>query len=118
MKQLELIFDKLKTEKASKEEEFEKLTEIVENGHEEINRILMDMSKTIQHNKRQVDDEIALKVNRVCAIVERKINFIKICCLDVFQQVRGRECDLQDQRKRGRIETGVRQAEAAFGASH
>lgn len=65
MKQLELVFDKLKMEKESKEAEFEKLTEVVENGHEEINRILMDMSKTIQHNKRQVDDEIALKVNRL-----------------------------------------------------
>lgn len=52
-------------EKAAKEMEFEKLTEVIENEHEEINHILMDMRKTIEHNKRTIDDEIALKVNRL-----------------------------------------------------
>jgi len=50
-------------EKEFKDQEFGRLTEVVESGYEEFNRILTNMRITIQHNPRKSDDEKAIKVS-------------------------------------------------------
>lgn len=63
LKHLELSFDELKTVKEFKENEFEKLTEAVHSGSNEIDRILNDMFQIIQHNQRTESGEKAMEVN-------------------------------------------------------